>query len=260
MTDGNLSKGGQPAARPDAAVLARYIDHTLLKPEAGRKDIERLCEEALRHRFYSVCVNSVWVPVCREALAGSEVRISTVCGFPLGAAASKAKAFEAQQAAEEGAEEIDMVLQVGRLRDGDRDAVRRDIGEVVAAVRGRAIVKVIIETALLTDEQKVLACRLAEEAGAHFVKTSTGFGPGGATENDVRLMRGSVSPHIGVKASGGIRDLDAALRMIAAGATRLGTSAGVAIMNGLANGLAAEGGFARGDSSPRETDGTGSAY
>lgn len=258
MTDRNPTKAGQPTLSPDAATLAQFIDHTLLKPEAGRKDIERLCEEALRHRFYSVCVNSVWVPVCREALAGSGVRISAVCGFPLGAQSSKAKAFEAKQAADEGATEIDMVLQIGRLRDGDLDAVRRDIGEVTEAVRGRAIVKVIIETALLTDEQKVLACRLAEEAGAHFVKTSTGFGPGGATEDDVRLMRGSVSPHIGVKASGGIRDLDAALRMIAAGASRLGTSAGVAIMNE----LAADGGFGspRGGSSPPETDGTGNEY
>lgn len=218
---------------PDAGALARCIDHTLLKPEADREAIVRLCEEALRYRFRTVCVNSVWVPVCRQVLGETDVGISAVCGFPLGASSSEVKAYEAARAVENGATEIDMVLQIGLLREGSEDAVRRDIEQVVAAVAGGGIVKVILETGLLTDEQKKTACRLAEEAGAHFVKTSTGFGPGGATAEDVRLMRASVSAHIGVKASGGIRDFAAAVRMIEAGATRLGTSSGVAIMNGL---------------------------
>ncbi|TBL70405.1 deoxyribose-phosphate aldolase [Paenibacillus thalictri] len=217
----------------EAGNIARYIDHTLLKADAGRAAIEKLCGEAKQHEFYSVCVNGVWVPLCKELLAGTQVNISVVCGFPLGAMQSKAKAFEAAQAAEDGANEIDMVLQVGKLLEGDYGAVEDDIRQVVQAVEGKAIVKVIFETGFLNDEQKRTACRLSEQAGAHYVKTSTGFGPGGATVDDIRLMRESVSSHIGVKASGGVRDLQAALAMIEAGATRLGTSSGVAIVNGV---------------------------
>ncbi|BFH12819.1 deoxyribose-phosphate aldolase [Paenibacillus melissococcoides] len=212
--------------------LASLIDHTFLKPEAVRSDIEKLCDEARRHGFYSVCVNGTWVPLCRERLAGSDVRIAAVCGFPLGAGASSAKAFEAARAVEDGASEIDMVLQIGRLLDGDVKAVEADIAQVVRMVEGKAIVKVILETGMLTTGQKIEACKASEAAGAHFVKTSTGFGRGGATVEDIRLMRGNVSPHIGVKASGGVRDTATALAMIEAGATRIGTSSGIAIVTG----------------------------
>lgn len=213
--------------------VAQSIDHTLLKPSAGRKAILRLCEEALRYRFRTVCVNSVWVGLCREALAGTGIGISAVCGFPLGAMDTRAKSYEAAQAVRNGATEIDMVMQIGPFLEGDEETVRSDIAQVVKAVEGGAIVKVILETGLLTKEQIVSACRLAEEAGAHFVKTSTGFGPGGATEEIVRLMRGSVSEAVGVKASGGIRDIRTAIRMLEAGASRIGTSSGVAIVSGL---------------------------
>ncbi|MEI7028351.1 deoxyribose-phosphate aldolase [Paenibacillus sp. y28] len=224
--------GAKGALQP--AELAAFIDHTLLKPEAGEAAIRKLCEEARQHQFYSVCVNGAWVPLCRRELEGSAVRISAVCGFPLGAMAARLKAAEAHQAAQDGAVEIDMVLSVGHLLEGSYTTVQHDIEAVVEAVRGQAIVKVIMETGLLNEEQKKTACRISEQAGAHFVKTSTGFGPGGATVEDIRLMRGSVSASIGVKASGGIRDIQAALRMIEAGATRLGTSSGVAIVQGQA--------------------------
>lgn len=210
--------------------LAQMIDHTLLKPQAGKADIERLCDEAMEHGFYSVCVNGMWVPWCRERLRSSGVRISAVCGFPLGAASSVVKACEAEQAVRDGAHEIDMVLPVGALLDGDEDLVRGDIRAVVQAVGDKAAVKVILETGFLNGDQIRLACRLAAEAGAHYVKTSTGFGPGGATVEHVRLMRASVPAAMGVKASGGIRDLAGALAMIEAGATRIGTSSGTAIM------------------------------
>lgn len=213
--------------------IARFIDHTLLKPGATSQDIDKLCEEALQHKFYSVCVNGVWVKRCAEKLAGSGVKVAAVVGFPLGASSSLTKAFEASGAAEEGAEEIDMVLSVGHLLAGDHDFVKSDIAAVVGAVQGRAIVKVIFETGMLSDEQIAAACRLSEEAGAHYVKTSTGFGPGGATEAHIKLMRASVSPSIGVKASGGIRDAAAAIVMLEAGANRLGTSGGVAIATGV---------------------------
>jgi deoxyribose-phosphate aldolase len=219
------------AADFDLQMLPRYIDHTLLKPDATKEAIARLCAEAGQYKFYSVCVNSGWVAFCREQLADSGVKISAVAGFPLGAEKSAVKAFEAAAAAEDGAEEIDMVLPVGALLAGDEHAVREDIRSVVEAVRGKAIVKVILETGFLSDEQKKTACRLAAEAGAHFVKTSTGFGPGGATVSDVRLLRQSVPPHMQVKASGGVRDLKTALAMIGAGADRIGTSSGVAIMS-----------------------------
>lgn len=218
---------------PEGALeLAQYIDHTQLKPQARREDIEQLCSEALEYGFYSVCVNGVWVPYCRSILSGSEVRISAVVGFPLGAASSAVKAYEASVAVDEGATEIDMVVPVGHLLDRADEIVLDHIRAVVKAVQGRALVKVILETGLLDDELIKMGCKLAEKAGAHFVKTSTGFGAGGATEADVRLMRSSVSPSLGVKASGGIRDRQAAMQMIAAGATRLGTSAGVAIVRG----------------------------
>lgn len=214
--------------------IASYIDHTLLKADANGAAIEKLCQEAVEHRFFSVCVNGVWVPTCKELLKGTDVKISVVCGFPLGANAPEVKALEAAKAVEQGANEIDMVLQIGQLLEGRHGEVEEDIRKVVKAVEGGAIVKVIFETGFLNDEQKVTACKLSEQAGAHYVKTSTGFGPGGATVEDIRLMRASVSSTIGVKASGGVRDLETAQRMIEAGATRLGTSSGVAIVSGMA--------------------------
>ncbi|WP_166238369.1 deoxyribose-phosphate aldolase [Paenibacillus turpanensis] len=216
----------------DKTQLAKYIDHTYLKPEATSADIAKLCDEAKEYSFFSVCVNSAWVPFCRERLEGTGVKIAAVAGFPLGAGAAAAKAFEAAEAAEQGAVEIDMVLAIGKLLEGDYAAVGADIRKVVDAVRGRAIVKVIFETGFLNDEQKKAACRLSEEAGAHYVKTSTGFGPGGAKVEDIRLMRASVSQNIGVKASGGVRDFETAMQMIEAGATRIGTSSGIAIVTG----------------------------
>ena len=223
---------GTFGASIDPRSLARYIDHTLLKPEAGAAAIERLCGEAIECGFRTVCVNGRWVPLCAKLLSGTPVGVSAVVGFPLGAGMSEVKAYEAETAVRAGASEIDMVLPVGALLDGDEAGVFADIRQVVDAVKGKAIVKVILETGLLNDGQKRTACRLAEQAGAHFVKTSTGFGPGGATVEDVRLLRESVSPAIGVKASGGIRDFKTALAMIEAGATRIGTSSGVAIVSG----------------------------
>ncbi|UJF35061.1 deoxyribose-phosphate aldolase [Paenibacillus hexagrammi] len=217
----------------NAKQIASYIDHTLLKPDASSEAIDKLCAEAAQYGFFSVCVNSQWVARCHKALEGTGVKVAAVVGFPLGASLSEVKAFEAAKAVENGASEIDTVLPIGLLLEGQYDAVREDIKKVVDAVKGKAIVKVIMETGFLNDEQKKMACKLSEEAGAHFVKTSTGFGPGGATAEDVRLMRQNVSASIGVKASGGVRDLQTAVAMIEAGATRLGTSSGVAIMNGI---------------------------
>ncbi|WP_195572684.1 deoxyribose-phosphate aldolase [Paenibacillus sp. 1001270B_150601_E10] len=216
----------------ERASLATYIDHTLLKADANRTQIEQLCQEAREHQFYSVCVNGIWVRACQELLQGTDVKIAAVCGFPLGANATAAKAFEAARAVEDGAEEIDMVLQIGPLLAGDYSLVEQDIAAVVKMTEGKAIVKVIFETGMLSDEQKVTACKLSEAAGAHYVKTSTGFGAGGATEADIKLMRASVSPSIGVKASGGVRDYATAVKMIEAGATRIGTSSGVQIVSG----------------------------
>lgn len=216
----------------DRNLLPSMIDHTLLKPDANEAAIRKLCEEAVRHRFRSVCVNGTWVALCQDIIQGTGVGVAAVCGFPLGAMETSVKAREAAIAAEQGASEIDMVLQVGRLLAGEEEAVLRDIEAVVRAVEGQAIVKVIMETGLLTEAAKIAACRLAVQAGAHFVKTSTGFGPGGADVRDIALMRANVPEGIGVKASGGIRDFKTALAMIQAGANRLGTSAGVAIMNG----------------------------
>lgn len=211
--------------------LAALIDHTLLKPEATAADIRKLCAEARQYGFASVCVNPYWTPLAVEELDGSTVPVCTVVGFPLGANATEVKVAETVVAIRAGAQEIDMVLNIGELRGGTHAAVEADIRAVVQAATERgAIVKVILETALLNDQQKIAACRMAQDAGARFVKTSTGFGPGGATVEDVALMRRIVGPDMGVKASGGIRTLEDCRRMIAAGATRIGASAGVKIM------------------------------
>lgn len=217
--------------------LARAIDHTLLKPDATAGRIEALCQEAVRYGFHAVCVNSFWVPLAADLLKGTPVKVAAVVGFPLGASLTAVKAVEAREAVKAGATELDMVLNVGALKSGRHADVLQDIRAVVEAADG-ALVKVIIETGLLTQEEKVVACRLAVDAGAHFVKTSTGFGPGGATVEDVALMRKTVGPHVGVKASGGIRDAKAARDMLAAGANRLGTSSGIAIVAGQAAGTA----------------------
>jgi deoxyribose-phosphate aldolase len=215
--------------------IAALIDHTILKPEATRADIIKVCREARQYNFASVCVNSYWVPLVRGELAGSPVKVCTVVGFPLGAASTEAKAAEASAAVCAGAQEVDMVINVGALRSGDQDAVKADIEEVVrVSHRGGAIVKVILETALLDDNQKAVACMLAKEAGADFVKTSTGFGPSGATAHDIALMREVVGPRMGVKASGGIRTLQDLQAMTAAGATRIGASASVKIVEATA--------------------------
>lgn len=213
--------------------LAKYIDHTLLKPEASAADIDKLCDEARRHGFASVCVNGTWVRRCAEVLAGSGVMVCCVVGFPLGAMAPEVKAFEARRAIEDGACEIDMVLNVGALKSGDRSFVGADIAAVAQVCHSAGSrLKVILETALLSDAEKIAACRLAQQAGADFVKTSTGFSKGGATREDIELMRRTVGPTMGVKASGGVRDLKDAQTMIAAGATRLGASASVQIVRG----------------------------
>ncbi len=221
MPDENLSP----------AQLARYIDHTLLKPEATRTDIERLCAEAREHHFASVCVNGSRVEQAAHLLESSDVKIATVVGFPLGAMDADAKRYETEAAIDQGAHEIDMVLNIGRFKDGDHKYVIRDIRDIVEAADER-IVKVILETCLLTDEEIVTACKLALEAEAHFVKTSTGFNKAGATIEHVRLMRETVGFNCGVKASGGVRDTASALAMIRAGVSRLGTSNGVAIVHG----------------------------
>jgi deoxyribose-phosphate aldolase len=211
--------------------IAGLIDHTLLKPEATREQIETLCREAREYGFASVCVNPCWVLACAERLRGSETRVCTVAGFPLGATTPATKAFEAARAVSEGACEVDMVMNVGALKSGDYRLVERDIAGVVAACRpARALVKVIIEAALLTDDEKVKACVIVKAAGADFVKTSTGFGPGGATAADVALMRRVVGPAMGVKAAGGVRDLKSAQALIEAGADRIGASVGVKIV------------------------------
>ena len=214
-----------------APSLARLIDHTLLRPEATREDILRICREALRYNFASVCVNSCWTALVAAELAGSAVKTCVVVGFPFGATLTAAKVAETEAALRAGAQEIDMVQNVGALRSGDLDAVQADIAAVVqAAHKGGAIVKVILENAFLDDSQKTAACRIAKTSGADFVKTSTGFGPSGATVHDIELMRLAVGPEMGVKASGGIRTLDDARKMIAAGATRIGASASVQII------------------------------
>ena len=211
--------------------LNRMIDHTLLKANATRAQIEKLCDEALEYNFASVCVNTCWVPLAHEKLAGSEVKTCCVVGFPLGAILTEAKAAETRLAVEAGADEVDMVINIGWLLDGEYDAVRDDIAAVVKAADGKCV-KVIIEACLLTDEQKVKACELSVEAGATFVKTSTGFSTGGATVADVALMRKTVGDRCLVKAAGGIHTADEARAMVEAGADRLGCSAGIQIMAG----------------------------
>ena len=212
--------------------LPGMIDHTLLKPDATGREILRLCEEAVEHGFATVCVNGAWVALAAGAVAGTGVGVAAVAAFPLGAGTSLAKAFEAEDAVRNGATEVDMVINVGALKAGDDNMVEADIHGVVEAVKGQARVKAIIEAALLTDTEKVRACELALAAGAAFVKTSTGFGPGGATAEDVALMRRTVGRDVGVKAAGGIRTREQALDMIRAGASRLGTSASIRIVRG----------------------------
>jgi deoxyribose-phosphate aldolase len=213
--------------------IAKMIDHTLLKADATKDQIEKLCSEAREYQFASVCVNPVWVKEAAQALKGSTVEVCTVIGFPLGATTTETKAFEAKNAIENGATEVDMVINIGALKNNDLMTVEEDIRAVVQAAKGKAITKVIIETCLLTENQKVSACQLAVKAGAEFVKTSTGFSTGGAKVEDVALMRSTVGPEIGVKASGGIRSLTDMEKMIEAGATRVGASAGVQIMKEL---------------------------
>ncbi len=214
--------------------IARMIDHTLLKPEATEAEITKLCSEAREYEFMSVCVNPSWVPLASRLLAGSPVRVCTVVGFPLGATDSHTKGFEASEAVRNGAHEVDMVVNIGALKSKSYQQVEDDIRAVVVAVPRGVVTKVILETALLTDEEKVIACTLARSAGADFVKTSTGFSTGGATARDIALMRKTVGPDMGVKASGGVRDRNGAEEMVAAGATRIGASASVAIVKGAA--------------------------
>lgn len=212
--------------------LASMIDHTILKADATKGLVEELCREALVHKFASVCINPTNIELAASMLKGSEVKVCTVIGFPLGANTSEVKAFETKDAIAKGAHEVDMVINIGKLKDKDYDYVRNDIKAVVDAAHGKALVKVIIETCLLTDEEKIKACKLAVEAGTDFVKTSTGFSTGGATPADIKLMRETVGPNIGVKASGGVRCFADAEAVIKNGATRIGASAGITICEG----------------------------
>ena len=221
-----------PPAFPvvEGAALAGWIDHTLLKPEASAQQVKKLCEEARQYAFISVCVNPSYVPLAAQLLTGSAVRVCSVVGFPLGASTPEAKAFETRQAIEAGAKEIDTVINIGALKSGDFALALRDVQAVVEAAAGKALVKVILEMCYLDQREKVIGCLLCKQAGADFVKTSTGFGPGGATVDDVALMRRVVGAGMGVKAAGGIRTLQDARQMIAAGASRLGASAGISIL------------------------------
>jgi deoxyribose-phosphate aldolase len=226
-----------PAAVPSVpglapADVAKYIDHTMLRPEAPTSAFDKLCDEALKHHFYSVCVNSCRVAQVSRRLQGTGVKVCSVVGFPLGAMTSRSKAFETREAISDGAAEIDMVVNIGLLKSGDTRGVEEDIRSVRRATRGTTILKVIIETALLTQDEKVLACEIAKKAEADFVKTCTGFSGGGATVEDIALMRRVVGPQMGVKASGGVRTLKSAVALIAAGATRIGSAASVAIVTG----------------------------
>lgn len=209
--------------------IAGMIDHTILKPEATEAQVVKLCEEAKEYEFASVCINPGMVKLAAQCLKDSKVDVCTVIGFPLGANTSEVKAFETEDAIKNGATEVDMVINVGKLKEGNLEYVKNDIKAVVDAAKGKALTKVIIETCLLTDEEKVAACKLAKEAGADFVKTSTGFSTGGATAADIKLMRETVGPDMGVKASGGVRTKEDALTMIENGATRIGASASIAI-------------------------------
>lgn len=220
---------------PASDGLASLIDHTLLKPDAPRSEVEQLCREAAQFCFASVCVNPNWVALCREMLRGSGVKVCTVIGFPLGAHLPDVKSYEARRAVEQGAEEVDMVINIGALKSKDYALVEQDIHGVVQAAGKGVVVKVILETTLLTHDEKIMGCSLSKAAGADYVKTSTGFAGGGATVEDVQLMRETVGPEMGVKASGGVRTRDDAEKMVAAGATRLGASAGVKIIRGEAD-------------------------
>ena len=211
--------------------LNQYIDHTVLKATTRAAEVKQLCAEAKAHEFFSVCINSAWVPLAKSELAGSSVKVCSVVGFPLGAMSAEAKVFEAQKAVSDGADEIDMVINVGWLKDGQIDAVRDEIRAIKQAI-GSRVLKVIIETCYLSDEEKVLACKLSVEAGADFVKTSTGFGTGGATVEDVQLMLDTVVGRAKVKASGGVKDAEAAKKYIEMGVMRLGTSNGIKIVSG----------------------------
>jgi deoxyribose-phosphate aldolase len=231
VLDAGASRVGLHAIGGAPSEVASMIDHTLLKPDATRQNIEELCREAAQFKFATVCVNPTWVATCARLLAGSGVGVCSVVGFPLGATTADVKEYETRRAIFDGAREIDMVINVGALKSGDFRVVERDIESVTTACReGGALSKVIIEAALLTDDEKVTACTLAKAAAADYVKTSTGFGPGGATAADVALMRRVVGAEMGVKAAGGVRDLEGVRAMIAAGATRVGASAGVKIV------------------------------
>lgn len=212
--------------------LAPYIDHTLLKPDAKQSQIDQLCQEAIQYHFCSVCIQPYWVSYCAKKLRGTGVKVCTVVGFPLGANDSRSKAYETRQAIEDGAHEIDMVINIGALKSGNIKMVEDDLRAIKRACRQTTITKAIIETFLLTDDEKVIACQLAKKVGYDFVKTSTGFAGGGATVHDVALMRRTVGPKMGIKAAGGIHNFEEAKAMIAAGATRIGTSSGVKIVNG----------------------------
>ncbi|SIS36804.1 deoxyribose-phosphate aldolase [Salimicrobium flavidum] len=212
--------------------LAKMIDHTQLKPETTKEKITTICEEAKEHGFASVCVNPHWVAYCNEMLKDTDVMVCTVIGFPLGATTTEVKVFETNHTIDHGAEEVDMVINIGELKSGNHDVVQKDIEAVVKAAEGKAAVKVIIETSLLEEEEKVKACELAKQAGADFVKTSTGFSGGGANVEDISLMRETVGENMGVKASGGVKDYEGAKALIDAGATRIGASSGIAIIQG----------------------------
>ena len=216
----------------DKKTLAKMIDHTALKADTKEAAIRELCKEALEYNFASVCINPANVKLASELLKGSDVKVCTVIGFPLGANTSAVKAFETEDAIKNGANEVDMVINIGKLKDKDYNYVREDIKSVVNAAKGKALTKVIIETCLLTDEEKVMACKLSKEAGANFVKTSTGFSTGGATPEDVKLMRETVGAEMGVKASGGVRSQEDAIKVVEAGANRIGASASIAICEG----------------------------
>jgi len=230
MGAGNADATQQGGISPQS--VAKYVDHTLLKPQASLEDVRKVCDEAKQYNFASVCVNPSYIKFVAEQLAGSGVTPCVVVGFPLGATPPEVKAEETKAVVNNGAKEVDMVINVGAVKSGDWSLVQRDIEAVVNAARGRADVKVIIETCLLTDEEKVKACTVSKQAGADFVKTSTGFSTGGATVEDVRLMRQTVGPVMGVKASGGVKTFADAVAMVEAGATRLGTSSGAAIVSG----------------------------
>ncbi len=232
----NIAAGNTNSETPNLGIttqqMARYIDHTLLKPDATDKQFNQLCDEAKKYNFYSVCVNSSWVSYVAKKLRGSDVKVCSVIGFPLGESDSRSKAFETRNAIDNGANEIDMVISVSALKSGNLKYVEEDIRAVKRACRSTTVLKVILETSLLEENEKILACEISKKVGVDFVKTSTGFGGGGATVGDIELMRRVVGPEMGVKASGGIRDFKTAVAMIKAGATRIGAGAGVAIVTG----------------------------